>query len=82
MPARMRRQIHVIRPKADPSAATARRATVLSGRVAGSLQLHRWTRAGTRGAALLADRVFSAAEAKGGSAIDATKTALLLVEYQ
>jgi len=45
--------------------------------------------AGTRGAALRAadtvvpaDRVFSAAEAKGGSAIDASKTALLLVEYQ
>ena len=29
-----------------------------------------------------ADRVFSAAEAKGGAAIDASKTALLLVEYQ
>ena len=45
--------------------------------------------AGARGAALRAadtvvpaDRVFSAAEAKGGSAIDASKTALLLVEYQ
>ena len=45
--------------------------------------------AGTRGAALRAadtvvpaDRVFSAAEAKGGAAIDASKTALLLVEYQ
>ena len=45
--------------------------------------------AGSRGAALRAadtvvpaDRVFSAAEAKGGSAIDASKTALLLVEYQ
>ena len=35
---------------------------------------YRWTRAGTRGAALRADRVFSAAEAKGGAAIDATKT--------
>ena len=43
---------------------------------------HRWTHAGARGAALRADRVFSAAEAKGGSAIDASKTALLLVEYQ
>ena len=43
---------------------------------------YRWTRAGTRGAALRADRVFSAAEAKGGLAIDASKTALLLVEYQ
>ena len=45
--------------------------------------------AGARGAALRAadtvvpaDRVFSAAEAKGGAAIDASKTALLLVEYQ
>ena len=45
--------------------------------------------AGSRGAALRAadtvvpaDRVFSAAEAKGGAAIDASKTALLLVEYQ
>ena len=45
--------------------------------------------AGARGAVLRAadtvvpaDRVFSAAEAKGGSAIDASKTALLLVEYQ
>ena len=37
---------------------------------------------GTRGAALRADRVFSPAEAKGGAAIDASKTALLLVEYQ
>ena len=34
--------------------------------------------AGARGAALRADRVFSPAEAKGGSAIDASKTALLL----
>ena len=39
---------------------------------------HRWTHAGARGAALRADRVFSPAEAKGGSAIDASKTALLL----
>ena len=43
---------------------------------------HRWTHAGARGAALRADRVFSPAEAKGGAAIDASKTALLLVEYQ
>ena len=71
-----RRKIHVIRPK-----------PILASLAV--IKLQRLTHAGTRGAALRAadtvvpaDRVFSAAEAKGGSAIDASKTALLLVEYQ